>query len=657
MAVVQISRIQHRRGLQQDLPQLASAELGWSLDQRRLFIGNGTLPEGAPTEGVTEILTEYSDILGLSAVYTFKGLEAGIGQIVTGPDALHPIVRTLQNKLDDVVSVKDFGAKGDGRTDDTAAIQRALNNVYGSDQSYIAGGQHRTINFPAGTYLISDTINIPPYTRIQGEGKRSSIITGYFSGPLARFVDSNGNYGYDYGNDLGGPVQIAEYHFNDIQFYHRSPTYDQNCLEIDGVYSATFNRVLFLGLTTNVSAMYYDPANPGKILHDLALPIYDIDRGPGVNVGARLTNKSNYTAIKNVVFTQCDFIDLNYGVEINGYSYGITFNNCFFTGMYNYMQIGNDPVLTTGGFYPYGISISCSFFRYSAGPGIECHQYVTQVMSLSNSFLGVGSEDYLPYTTFTPIVNPYNEMMHPGIIFNNDNNYSIGDSFSAGNRFGPVYNTYATDNIITIYDVTGPPTAEIGLPIIFKGNVFGGIAANSIYYIINSEISYSAGLANIQISTTQGGPAESLTTESFDGMTYRTGLGFPSVPYIENNGYTNYQLVHDVGLINGKSTVGRGYQIALHDSNTFVSAGLTFLPSDYKTMTVNYQIEHVNEVRSGSLKVTQVGGSYIWDEEYTQTGEVGVELQANTTTGDIEYTSVSSGDAAIITYNLNYFTE
>jgi hypothetical protein len=31
MAVVQISRIQHRRGLQQDLPNLSSAELGWSV--------------------------------------------------------------------------------------------------------------------------------------------------------------------------------------------------------------------------------------------------------------------------------------------------------------------------------------------------------------------------------------------------------------------------------------------------------------------------------------------------------------------------------------------------------------------------------------------------------------------------------------------------
>ena len=60
MAVIQISRIQHRRGLQSDLPNLASAELGWSVDTRKLYIGNGTIEEGAPSLGRTEVLTQYS---------------------------------------------------------------------------------------------------------------------------------------------------------------------------------------------------------------------------------------------------------------------------------------------------------------------------------------------------------------------------------------------------------------------------------------------------------------------------------------------------------------------------------------------------------------------------------------------------------------------
>lgn len=60
MAVIQISRIQHRRGLESDLPNLSSAELGWSVDTRKLYIGNGTIEEGAPSLGKTEILTQYS---------------------------------------------------------------------------------------------------------------------------------------------------------------------------------------------------------------------------------------------------------------------------------------------------------------------------------------------------------------------------------------------------------------------------------------------------------------------------------------------------------------------------------------------------------------------------------------------------------------------
>ena len=48
MAIVQISRIQHRRGLKEELPQLAAGELGWAVDSQELYIGNGTTQEGAP---------------------------------------------------------------------------------------------------------------------------------------------------------------------------------------------------------------------------------------------------------------------------------------------------------------------------------------------------------------------------------------------------------------------------------------------------------------------------------------------------------------------------------------------------------------------------------------------------------------------------------
>ena len=201
MAIVQISRITARKGLQEDLPQpLAGAELGWAIDDRRLFIGNGTLEEGAPVVGNTEVLTEFSDILGYTTQYTYKGEVAGY-TAQTGPTSGAPITQSLQSRLDSYVVVTDFGATGNGLTDDTAAINRALYQLYCiQDNSQV----RRSLYFPAGTYVISDTIKVPPYARLYGDGANSSILrfqvqywtanTAYAEGVLVYYVAGSAYY-------------------------------------------------------------------------------------------------------------------------------------------------------------------------------------------------------------------------------------------------------------------------------------------------------------------------------------------------------------------------------------------------------------------------------------------------------------------------------
>jgi hypothetical protein len=65
MAIVQISKIQHRTGANIDLPQLDEGELGFSTDEQKLFIGNDPIlypvPEGETTTQL-EILTEVSNL-------------------------------------------------------------------------------------------------------------------------------------------------------------------------------------------------------------------------------------------------------------------------------------------------------------------------------------------------------------------------------------------------------------------------------------------------------------------------------------------------------------------------------------------------------------------------------------------------------------------
>ena len=69
------------------------------------------------------------------------------------------VTRTVASKLNDTVSVKDFGAVGDGVTDDTVAIQVAINVVS------VTGGH---LVFPSGTYRLTSSISIIKGMSISG---------------------------------------------------------------------------------------------------------------------------------------------------------------------------------------------------------------------------------------------------------------------------------------------------------------------------------------------------------------------------------------------------------------------------------------------------------------------------------------------------------
>ena len=206
MPIVQISRIQHRRGKRTDLPQLAAGELGWVIDEQRLFIGNGTVADGAPAVGNTEIMVAGSSSFSTAMNYVYKGYLGDATVIQTGGSGDY--TRTLQNALDDKVSVKAFGALGDNSTDDTAAIQRAIDEIY-SDTDQDDTRARRTIFFPAGIYKVSSAITIPPYAHLIGEGPDKTVIENSGNNAVAVTEDDDGNvYGSIGSSGATTPTQI-----------------------------------------------------------------------------------------------------------------------------------------------------------------------------------------------------------------------------------------------------------------------------------------------------------------------------------------------------------------------------------------------------------------------------------------------------------------
>jgi len=72
------------------------------------------------------------------------------------------LTRTSNDKLSDIVSVKDFGAIGDGLTDDTIAIQNALS-------------AHDSVFLPEGEYLVTTSITLGERKTLTGSGQKSVL--------------------------------------------------------------------------------------------------------------------------------------------------------------------------------------------------------------------------------------------------------------------------------------------------------------------------------------------------------------------------------------------------------------------------------------------------------------------------------------------------
>lgn len=395
MAIVQISRITHRSGLKENLPQLDGAELGWAVDAQELYIGNGTPDEGAPIIGNTRILTERDDLLEFSTSYVYKGDDGGY-TVQTGPSENEDIERSLQKKLDDFASVRDFGALGDGVTDDTVAINRALFELFCRD---LDPRVRRSLYFPAGVYRISDTILIPPFAKIVGEGAEGTIIQyksddSALVDAAARTCGNNQEIGPNISTSDITPRHIE---ISSLTFETKE---DVSIFLADRVQNLKFSNVVFKGekSTNNFSE---------TISEQSALTF---DSGTGLN-----------TRVGDVVVDKCGFYNCNYGVRVFGAVEKIvkvTITNSEFDTLFSGIEL--EPSNTDSLFWPEGFRIASNTFDNVFARGINFSRTQYSV-SVGNVFFDVGTE---LRTNFDP-----NDAVFPVVEIAQSNNISWGDIF------------------------------------------------------------------------------------------------------------------------------------------------------------------------------------------------------------------------------------
>ena len=471
VAIVQISQITNRKGLDINLPQLAGAELGWSVDTRQLYIGNGTLEEGAPVIGNTEILTEFSDILNFTNTYTYKGEAAGY-TVQTGATAGTPVTQSLQSWLDQFATVKDFGAVGDGITDDTAAINRALYQLFCRE---VNPQIRRSLFFPAGVYRVTSVIKIPPYATLWGEGNDNSVITmdDGVASYVARTADSLQNIGVNIGDAGATPPQSIT--ITNLGFTHLDE--EQDVFLVQDAVNCRFQNVGFRGTST---------------LADL---ISDANGSIGVSFAS-----TSALVCEQITFDGCVFTGLVWGINTDQQIKGVTVSTSLFDTLYRGVVLGTAAV-TNGG--PTGTRIVGNMFDNIYNEGIIFGSNLVLAINASghNIFYDVGN--HFTGATGTPATSI--------ISIQSNNNVSISDLFARTDAFATTHARVDLNDTVSIATTNGTQLAlgayvrKSGIDSTLINNTTATIftinatqiVAFSVNYTISREFNYRTGILTV----------------------------------------------------------------------------------------------------------------------------------------------------------------
>jgi hypothetical protein len=407
MAVVQISRIQQRRGKKNSgtgFPQLASGEIGWAIDTQELYIGNGSVSEGSPYVGNTQILTEHVNILDFVGAYQYQRQNP---VMQTGPTPLTPVRRTIQQRLDDTVSVVSFIdiTKKIGINDVTEDLQRAIDQLFLNDATQQGDPTSRVIlYFQPGEYLISEELRLPPYTYIMGSGIDSTTIhlTGSgASGVVIRTVDS--------GSEPGSYTSFES------MDYEKRPQYiivenltlktslTDAVLLLDNLTDSIFQNVKFKGI-------HGVPQNVGEFTNAL-LKINPAIRQAGVY--SRST--SGVHNPENVQFVSCIFENTGFGFLSESDHNNLCFLNCKFYQLYDAIIAGDEV------YGAVNTTISNSYFDQITRYGIWIKKGFGNT-SDNNKFILVGNNG-----------EGHGNPTYPIIRYDTPNNQSMGDFFERNN--------------------------------------------------------------------------------------------------------------------------------------------------------------------------------------------------------------------------------
>jgi hypothetical protein len=280
-------------------------------DSSMVLIGTyDNITGGNDSSNLLTLLANTSNVAQGDALVGFK--QSNASGVLSGA-----VGKTVHNKLQDLVSVKDFGATGSGTSDDTAAIQAAINYA----QTY--GG---CVYLPSGTYKISAALE---FTMSSGSDpiKRPSMRgDGIGATTIYQTVNDNGIevVGYDAnpaGYCLFQDFTLYGFQLNKIGFALQDIAY----VTINNVYIAGWATGIYgvnslsssfndLEIRYNTGGFYFEPnASLGFVSEPNAIKMSGCTVGNNYAYGGKVIGAGTFNYIGGSIEANGSGTDLSSG--------------------------------------------------------------------------------------------------------------------------------------------------------------------------------------------------------------------------------------------------------------------------------------------------------------------------------------------------------
>jgi len=202
--------------------------------------------------------------------------------------------RTIAQKFSEIISVKDFGALGDGVTDDTVAFENAIAACAVNGNS---------LYIPAGSYYLTDTITTPDTTAsglgfiMYGDGFDSQLIFNTTNDCLKITT-------------TGAAFQNYNVKIKDIYFSNRTAT-PRSFIWNNKPVNTNISGCFFMDSTVSTACVINDNAYGLTIENCTFWRII----GAGV-LFAQSADLSTYSFVNSII--SCDFTTVTNGIQVQG---------------------------------------------------------------------------------------------------------------------------------------------------------------------------------------------------------------------------------------------------------------------------------------------------------------------------------------------------